>query len=289
MLRVLPAIALFAVWVISPGARVASTREVASIYADAPSFWSTAKPSEYQLTVDGVAVPPIRVVPGPHPVSALVMLDASSSVPRPPVADVAKRLAADARNGDVFRIATFAKRFLLSQPFDNHPGVAAERAREVEQHGGPSPLWDSLYVAVTEVASATGVRAVLVASDGMATGNDRAFGEVEDLTTRTTVIVSVVGVDDDSLYFPSQIRAVGRNDGLRRLTQNSGGHFFAFQKKTPARAGSDPPEFILAAMVNQLRKRYRIDFEPPARDGRLHEVRVTIGGRPVAGPTRLVF
>ena len=259
------------------------TPDVVSIYVDDPSFSSGARSDAYQLAVDGVSVPIARVVAGPHPVSAVVLLDASSSAAIVSASDAARRLAGAARDGDAIRIGTFAKKILLSRPFGHSEASAAAAAREVNQRDGPSPLWDAIYTSVNAVAGFTGVRAVLVFTDAMSTGNDHAFSDVEGLVATSGVIVSAVGVGDDALRFGSTMRAVGRNGALRRLADGSGGLYYELQKR------SESPIYRLAGMLDQMRKQYRIDFVPPVRDGAVHRVSVTRAGRPVRAATHIRY
>ena len=257
------------------------TTDIISIYVDDPPVSSGARPAAYQLAVDGVSVPIARVVTGPHPVSAVVLFDASSSAATVSASDAAQRLAGGARDGDAIHVGTFAKKILLSQPFGQSAAAATAAASEVDQRGGPSPLWDAIDASVNAVAGSTGVRAVLVFTDAMATGNDRGFSDVEEVVATSGVIVSAVGVGDAAL--PASMRAVGRNDAIRRLVEGSGGLYFELEKP------SDSPIDRLTGMLDQLRKRSRIDFVPPVRDGAVHRVSLTLAGRPIRAATRIRY
>lgn len=259
------------------------TQGLISIYADDPSLFSTSGADDYLLTVDDQAVPIARVVPGPQQVSAIVLLDVSASVGSVPIADVAKRVANAARKGDSIRIATFARKILISQTLLLDESTASKAAREVSQPSGPSPLWDALHAGFTAVAGENGARAVVIFTDGMATGNDKGFSEIEELFAASGVIVSAVGVGEKALKVGSGMRAVGRNDAIRRLVEGTGGNYAELQRPT------DTPTYSLPGIVDQIRKRYRLDFTPPVRDGAVHRISVTLGGRPVRAPARMRF
>ncbi len=253
--------------------------DTVSIYVDGSS--SGARPDAYQLAVDGVPVPIARVVTGPHPVAAVVLFDASSSAAPVSVSDAARRFAERARDGDAVRVGTFAKKILLSQPFGRAEAAAA--VRDVNQRDGPSPLWDAIYASVDAVAGSTGVRAVLVYTDAMSTGNDHGFSEIEAHVAASGVIVSAVGVGDDALHVNSSMRAVGRNDAVRRLVEGSGGLYREVQRR------SESPITWLTGMLDQMRNQYRVDFVPPVRDGAVHRVSITIAGRPLRATTRIRY
>ena len=79
------------------------------------------------------------------------------------------------------------------------------------------------------------------------------------------------------------MRAVGRNDGILRLVDGSGGSYVELNKP------KDTPVHFLAAFVDHVRNRHRLDFVPPVRDGALHRISVTMRGRPVRAPARMRF
>jgi len=254
-----------------------------SIYADDPSFVTTGGADDYRLTVDDMPVPIARVVPGPQPVSAIVLLDVSGSAGGLSIADAARRVANAARKGDSIRIATFARKILISETRLFDDATASKAAREVSQQGGPSPLWDALHASLTAVESDSGIRAAAVFTDGMATGNDKGFSEIEEVAAASGVMVSAVGMGDNALRAASTMRAVGRNDAIRRLVEGTGGNYIELQRRT------DTPVYPLAGIVDQMRKRYRLDFVPAVRDGAMHRISVTLRGRPVRAPARMRF
>jgi len=254
-----------------------------SIYADDPGFLSTGGAVDYRLAVDDEPMPIMRVVPGPQPVSAVVVFDVSSSAGGLSIADAAKRVANAARKGDSIRIATFARKILISDTRLFDDASASKAAREVSQQGGPSPLWDALHASLTAVESDSGIRAAAVFTDGMATGNDKGFSEIEEVAAASGVIVSAVGMGDNALRAASTMRAVGRNDAIRRLVEGTGGNYIELQRRT------DTSVYPLAGIVDQMRKRYRLDFVPAVRDGAMHRISVTLRGRPVRAPARMRF
>ena len=267
-------------------AAAASQRpELVSIYLEESLVSRGARPEAYEVSVDGVSVPVVRLTGGPHPISAVVLFDTSPSTANANVSlpDAARRLAKGVLDDDTLRIGTFGSRILLSPPLGRLETAAPAAAREVAQQGGPSPLWDAMHASVKAVAQAAGLRAVLVFTDAMATGNDHAFSEIEEIVLASGVIVSAVGISDVALARASSIHAVGRNDALRRIAEGSGGAFIELKSRT------DSPTYLLTGMVDQMRKRYRIDFVPPVRDGAVHQISVTSAGRPIGAPIRIRY
>jgi hypothetical protein len=278
MARVSPTIALlFAIaW------RATSSQDVATVFVEPRGFWSGADPSDYALAIDGASVPITRVVRAPQAVSAVVLIDASSSVRRASVDSLARWLADRASPDDSIRLASFAEKVLISPPFASRPDAAAA-ARAVAQGGGPSPLWDAMVASLKSVADRAGLRAVVVFTDAMRTANDHSFDDAAALAASIGATVSVVGVGDGALQVDSKILVVGRNDAIRQLVRDTGGNYVELQKRE-----TDPARSLLA-LVTELRRRDRLEFTPPTRDGALHRIAVTAKGRPVRAPSRIRF
>jgi Mg-chelatase subunit ChlD len=144
-------------------------------------------------------------------------------------------------------------------------------------------LWDAICATVDALREAEGLRGVVVFSDGQATANDRGIDETHEFATRSGVVISVVGVADSALKVSSQMQVIGRNDALRRLARDTGGRY------SELRSNRDDPIASVVSALNDLRDRARLEFVPPLRDGAVHQVSVTLRGRPVQAPVRLEF
>ncbi len=90
---------------------------------------------------------------------------------------------------------------------------------------GPSPIWDAVATATTAVADQPGHRAVVLVSDGAATGNVRGRREVAAAAARAGVPVSVVA-EEAVIRLPASASlgdAVDPSDGLLALADDTGG------------------------------------------------------------------
>ena len=250
-----------------------------SIFVDGPA---SATAADYLLTVDDVPVPIGSVTRGPQPLSAVVLYDLSASMGRAPRAD-GRRLVGFARPGDTLRLATFADRILVGTIPVTDRTSSDQAAREVVQPAGASPLWDAIYDSAAGVREGPGLRAVVVFSDGMSTGSDRGSEEVRDLIAPSGVVVCVVGVGDNALRVSQSMEIIGRNDALQALARDSGGDY----REIGQTAGD--PGFIIRDLLDRLRDRVRLDFTPFLRDGEVHRIMLTRGGRTVAAPARVRF
>jgi len=258
----------------------AGKQKLSSIYVDMPATQCVAS-SDLLLKIDGAPVPISRATRGPHPLSAVLVIDTSPSMPRLAVVEeIAKRISMAARPADRFRLATFGPKILISTTLLANEESAKRAAREVtqakESQRGPSPLWDAMYQSVA-VRAPDGIHVVMVLTDARSTGNDRSFAEVYDEITRTGTVVLAVGVADEALPGGSNMVAVGRNDALRKLAVDSAGEFTEINVAYR----------FLADRLDNIRHRCRLDFAPPAGDGAHQRLSLTASGVAVRAPVRI--
>ena len=144
-------------------------------------------------------MPVIALSKGPQRLSGALLIDTSNSMVPVDVPRAVRRFASLSKADDTILAATFGRRVVVGKTPLSEPGSPAVVAREIDQKGGPSPLWDGIDACVRAVADLGGLRAVVVGSDGRATSNDLALDEVITRATAYGVIVSVVGLADAAL------------------------------------------------------------------------------------------
>jgi len=277
--------------------RVAQTPErTVSIYVQSPLPAPQALTTipVFDLSIDGVPVEIVQTVRGPQPLAVVVLFDVSGSMSeldergapsgRLDLDRAAKRLAGAALNEDRVRIGTVGSKIAISTTVLTDAKAASKAASEIQQRGGPSPIWDAINRSLDLLAGQPGLHAVLVHSDGQAAGNDLSAVQILTRAQRTGTIVSAVGLGDEGLpevRQRSMIRILGRNDRLLRLVGETGGSYFEIDDTDQVPDGA--VSYFLSA-VTSLRQYYRLDFVPPQRDSRLHQVSVTVGGKPARAP-----
>jgi len=268
------------------------------VYVDFTSSWWQMSSSDpgFQLAIDGSPVEIVRTVRGPHPLAAVMLFDVSGSLSELDsrfepagaldVEQAAKRFASVARPDDQLRIGTVGTKIAIGSPLLTDPKSASKAASEIRQRGGPSPIWDAMDRSLAVLANQPGLHAILIHTDGQASGNDIGADEILTRALKAGVVISAVGVSDRGLPYwrqSSAIQIVGRNDWLLRLVEQTGGSYF--ELKEP----KDLPVEYFVSILDRLRKAYRLDFASPVRDGRLHEVSVTAGGRPARTPKFIAY
>jgi hypothetical protein len=98
---------------------------------------------------------------------------------------------------DRARIGSVAKSLTLSPSFTADRGAlrgALRAALDVrrEDRYGPTPLWDAVAAGIEALKDASGRRAIVLVTDGMATGNRRSLDDVIRQSTASGVSVSLV-------------------------------------------------------------------------------------------------
>jgi VWFA-related protein len=154
-------------------------------------------------------------------------------------------------------------------------------------HGqGPSPIWDGIDAAVRLVAaeSVWRRRAVIIVTDGLATGNRRGSDEVArdaavagvavyTVTERALISVAAYGPGGDQM------------SGLRAISDLSGG--VPYVDGFPP-APRNPARFVHSA-VDALRHAYTLGFAPPAPDDKTHSIEVVVKRAGLSARHRQLF
>ena len=142
---------------------------------------------------------------------------------------------------------------------------------DIDTHG-PSPMWDAIDAAVTALAPTSGRRAVILVSDGRATGNRQSPEEVGLRATAAGVTVSVVGEDWEMTIRQDANTGVRVRPGagLEWIAGTSGGLYVADHATDPA------PGTIVERLLAELHDRYTLGFTPHVRDGKVHALNIRV-------------
>lgn len=173
--------------------------------------------------------------------------------------------------GDRARIGSIATSLRLSPSFTaDRPALrrALGDALNVsrEDRYGPTPLWDAIVEGIAALEPESGKRAIVLVTDGMATGNRYGLGDVIEHAKRAGVSVSVLCeawgsprslhwhmTDSTGSTWTMMSGAFGKSPeaNLRRLASSTGGVFAA-----DGGGGSVPdPGSRLAAILDALHSR----------------------------------
>ena len=246
-------------------------------------FVGGLKRDDFIVTVDDVEVPVNDCVVDDGPVSVVVMVDITASTlwPGPqgglgiekPLND---QLLAHFRKEDRVRFASVGRQVVMASAFTTdrrltQQGLIEAMAPRPEARAGPSPVWDALDAALSALEPEPGRRAVILLSDGKATGNHKDLSEVADRALALGIPVSTLytGQGPVILAQASKQNALVRPGlAMERLSEATGGLAVVMAAPNPNKPG--PLTEILLA----LRSVYRISVTTSHNDGQFHRVTV---------------
>lgn len=149
------------------------------------------------------------------------------------------------------------------RPFTNDPDVLASAVMAHLSTQGRTAIWDGVLAGLEHLERGTHTRrALVVISDGQDNASDAAFEDVLARVRSSSAVVYAMG-----LVSPIQLERRPRT--LRNLASASGG--VASFPATHAAAFA-----ALDTIARQIHSAYTLGFAPASRDGRYHQVRVTV-------------
>jgi VWFA-related protein len=174
-------------------------------------------------------------------------------------------------------VGTFGRQIAIGPPIVGNPRrlQAAVRAalepREIEAIG-PSPIWDAVDRAVTALEGSPGRRAILLVTDGRATGNRLGPEEAATRAAEAGVLVSVLGEDWEMTLRQDEKTGIRVRPGvaLEWIATKTGGLYLSDDHVTTTTGE------VLDRLLADLRERYTLGFVPQVRNGQpqAFEVRV---------------
>jgi VWFA-related protein len=178
---------------------------------------------------------------------------------------------------DRVQVGSVARRTSIGPVISSNPKALLSAVRQAldpreEDTYGPSPIWDGIDQAVAALAKAEGRRAVVLVTDGRATGNRLSPEAAAGRAIAEGVTVSVVGEDWEMTIRQDAKTGVRVRPGvaLDRIAGATGGLYL------PDRAMPSAPGPVLERLLADLHARYTLGFTPAVRDGKLHELDVRV-------------
>ena len=178
---------------------------------------------------------------------------------------------------DRVQVGSIARRTSIGPVISSNRKVLLSAVRQAldpreEDTYGPSPIWDGIDLAVAALAKAEGRRAVVLVTDGRATGNRLNPEAAAVRAMAEGVVVSVLGEDWEMTIRQDATTGVRVRPGvaLDRIANATGGLYLR------DRAMPSAPGPILERLLADLHARYTLGFTPPVRDGKLHDLDIRI-------------
>lgn len=215
-----------------------------------------------------------------EPFSVVLILDRSGSMYQHQyvIRDAATAFAVRMLPEDKARIASFGNYYgnrvqISPQAFTSNKAELIDVLQAPIGLGGASPVWISVDQSITALSSQTGRRVVLLFSDG----HDEPLPSVvpvklKDVVERsrlTEIMVYSIGFADVERRQGKDPRIRPPDEGLRRVAEETGGGYV--EVSDAAKLGE-----AFTRVVEELHRQYRLGFDPPARDGKVHKITVKV-------------
>jgi VWFA-related protein len=257
---------------------------------------------DFEVKCDGAPCPVVWFSGSDRPVSLVVLLDASDSFTALHGAESVKQAVEDIlipalKQGDRARIGNIARQPFLSASFTSDPkalkdAVATALSPSKVDRFGPSPIWDAVDAAVGALEHEPGRRAILLVTDGRATGNRLGLRDVIDHANAANVTIDAIG-DEGQTELLQADKTVVRGGPGRALALLSGDTGGLYQRDAdtgvlvPAQSGAsgNVPSGTLLQTIDRVMTRLHhmsaLAFTPPARDGHQHTIEIRTTGAPM--------
>ena len=222
---------------------------------------------DFQVLVEHATSPVVEASVNSDPLSLIVLVDATVSARwhDQPLDRLLTRLAASLGAHASIAIAAFGRRPAISDFVPAGSDIRRTVGRTVdlpdEERRGPSPIWDALYAVAERLDSVPPPRAILLLSDGRASGNVRGLDEVADRIAGRGIAVHVVWQPIVQQIYQGSGTAVIVRAGatLRRLARFSGGYDVEY----PSRRKD--AEALFASLGERITSLYRLTITVPGQ------------------------
>lgn len=245
----------------------------------------------FEVRDEGKPQPIVEFDASPQPIRLIVLLDVSASMEGnlPLLREASDELFSRLRDDDVARVGAFGREIVISPAFTHDVReLTAALPREIRPDA-PTPLWKAIDEALGAFGEKTDDvrRVILVLSDGKDTGplrlRDRPVSQAEiiDRARRDDVMIYGVGMRSRSRQPPTagigpgglqaMLMADLPDPFLARVAEDTGGGYLEI------RFGQDLGS-AFASVADELHTQYLLAFEPPKRDGKVHEIGLKVAG-----------
>jgi VWFA-related protein len=235
--------------------------------------------SDFEIISDGQSRPIEYFSTADSAIAVVLLLDLSASNPVPldVLAYAADQALLQPRiPADFIRVGGIAKTLTMSPRLTADRAEARRAARTVlapryEDRVGPSPVWDALYSAIGALEPDWHRRAVVVVTDGRATGNVHGMDEVTSRAVAAGISINIVAVPTGMMMRQGGMLAarVRPTSALAQMATATGGAY------TEIEAVDQLPDTLVRTM-SRLHWQYAIGFQPTAFDGLSHSLEVRV-------------
>ena len=234
--------------------------------------------ADFSLQVHGRPVPIERVTSQSAGLSVAIVLDLTASGFWPGAGSGASAAEQTIRDhvlsnlpeGSAVVVGSFGRAVRWPGGFsqdrsEQHRQLRSAVSLPEAERTGPSPLWDAVNESLTMLRGREPRRAVLLVTDGQATGNRLSLAEVADRAIADGVAINVVFTGASGMIRQTRgtAAAVHPDRPLVRLATATGGYYAARPDQTLQAAPVD----ALRNAARGMRTVYRVEFMAPVTPG----------------------
>jgi Ca-activated chloride channel homolog len=252
---------------------------------------TTLTRDEFEVRDEGKPQPITLFDNTPQPIRLVVMLDVSGSMEGnlPLLRASAEHLFSRLRPDDQVRVGSFGHEVVLSPSFTRDVETLRSALPDAIAPDAPTPLWRAVDDGLSAFGKEREARSViLVLSDGKDSGpvgfRQRFVSQAQviDRARDEDVMIYGIGMRSRPVHSrrpglgPGGLQAMLTADlpdpGLARVAEETGGGYVEI------RAGEDLGA-AFARVADELHSQYLIGFDPPKRDGKVHDIDVRVSTR----------
>ena len=236
---------------------------------------------DFEVSVDGKPVPIVSFAPPPTTATIVLLLDKSASMAVYGDIDeeIGKSFAPALKAGDRARVGGLANKLVLAPAFSADVREVVSAGRKAvsfrkEDKFGASPIWDAIDQTVEQLESENGLRAIILVTDGKATGNMKSLLTVADRAAFAGVVVDVLSESRPMIIRQSETMAARIRPGLplELIARVTGG---TIVPEDPGPNMELPvPGPIIKKFVDDLHGMYTLGIAPSGPSGSLHRIGV---------------
>jgi hypothetical protein len=237
----------------------------------------------FEILVDGKPVPLVDLKPPPTPLNIVLLLDKSASMEVYGDIDeeIGKSFAAALKTGDRARVGGLANRLVLAPAFSTNPKEVVSAGRTAvsfrkEDKFGATPIWDAIDQTVAQLESQDGLRAIILVTDGKATGNTKGILTVADRAVLAGVVVDVLSESRPMIIRQSETMAARIRPSLplELIARVTGGTIVP-ENPDPYMQLPEPGP-IITKFVDELHEMYTLGIAPTGPSGSSHRLEVRV-------------
>ncbi len=227
--------------------------------------------SDFVIFEDGEPRPIALFETEVRPITAVIMLDTSRSTTEslnamPMIVGGAQQFLNSMLPGDRARIGSFNDTVKIIPSGFSDDVYYLNQALAQLHYGWFTKLFEGIWEGLEALAEVEGRKVVLALTDGQDSDSIVGWGDVLERAVADEVMVYAIGLEVD---YPEGNRWVHTkpDPSLRKLAEETGGGYFELEE-------TDALLKTFRRVSEELHKQYVIAFEPSARDGESHEIRV---------------